>query len=189
MQIDRVFFPTKTLGYGNRVSVWTIGCPHRCCHCSNPELWEPDVDRDIPVNRLMEHLTPYLEKADGITITGGEPFFQAEELFKLLLGVKKLLHGDILVFSGFQYEDLLIDNVSAKCLELIDILIDGKYDEILHTNIGLRGSSNQRILVLNPAFTERYKDVETCTRQSQIVTSDGHIMSIGIPIRESTDSE
>ena len=189
MQIDRVFFPTKTLGYGNRVSIWTIGCPHRCCHCSNPELWEADVSRDIPIDRLLEYVSPYLARADGITITGGEPFLQAEELLKLLVTVKELIHGDVLVFSGFIYEDLLKDKVSAKCLELIDILIDGKYDENLHTNIGLRGSLNQRIIVLNPAFTERYKDAETYSRQSQIITSDGHIMSIGIPIRKSTGSE
>ncbi len=46
MQIDRVLFPITTLGPGNRIGIWTIGCPHKCYNCSNPELWDANVNKD-----------------------------------------------------------------------------------------------------------------------------------------------
>ena len=38
MYIDRIMFPVLTLGYGQRVGIWTLGCPRKCHKCSNPEL-------------------------------------------------------------------------------------------------------------------------------------------------------
>lgn len=53
MQIDRILFPVTTLGPGNRLGIWTIGCPHRCFNCSNPELWNDDAEKDISLSELV----------------------------------------------------------------------------------------------------------------------------------------
>ena len=64
-----------------------MGCPHKCYHCSNPELWASDESKNIAVSDLISKLYDYKNKADGVTITGGDPFFQAEELYELLKGL------------------------------------------------------------------------------------------------------
>ncbi|MDD6914748.1 MAG: 4Fe-4S cluster-binding domain-containing protein, partial [Eubacteriales bacterium] len=53
----RVLFPITTLGPGNRIGIWTIGCPHKCYNCSNPELWDANVNKDINVSDLVSSLS------------------------------------------------------------------------------------------------------------------------------------
>ena len=182
MQIDRIFFPATTLGYGNRIVIWTIGCPHRCYNCSNPELWHEDPSRDIKIKDLIPIISQYVKKTDGLTITGGEPFFQAKELYLLLKDISPLVSGDIIVYTGYRYEDILQNKEMQKCLKFIDVLIDGKYVDKLNDNLGLRGSSNQRIIILNQNFASRYIDADSCKRKSQVVIGENTIINIGIPI-------
>lgn len=184
MQIDRVYFPSQTLGYGSRISMWLIGCPHHCFRCSNPELWVPDPSRDVSVEDLLQAILPYLSKADGVTITGGEPFLQSESLLQLLIELRKVFKGDILVFTGYTIRELSSNAVSQRCLNYIDVLIDGKYEDDRNNNIGLRGSDNQTIHRLNPLFSSRYEGAESWKRNSQVVVCDNKIISIGIPIKE-----
>ncbi|GHV57829.1 hypothetical protein FACS1894216_22400 [Synergistales bacterium] len=107
MQIDRIFYPTKTLGYGTRVSIWTIGCPHHCQKCANPELGSPHLERDISTQTVLECISPYFPKIDGITITGGEPFLQVNDLLELLSAIRgEAFAGDILVYTGYVMSEL-----------------------------------------------------------------------------------
>ena len=183
MQIDRVFFPTETLGYGKRISIWTIGCPRRCFNCSNPELWEPDNSRDVDIHQLEKTIRGLFSMSDGITITGGDPFFQVGELLSFLQLLRKKYNKEVLVFTGYTMEQLMVEGSdSAKCLGLIDILIDGEYIDELNDNVGLRGSSNQRIIILNKKYKDRYAQAPCWPRQSQTVLSNGKLISIGIPV-------
>jgi anaerobic ribonucleoside-triphosphate reductase activating protein len=55
------------------------------------------------------------------------------------------------LWTGFYYEDLLKNSSShlKKILELVDVLIDGPYDESLRDiTLPMRGSSNQNIINL-----------------------------------------
>lgn len=156
MQIERVYYPVKTLGYGNRIGIWTVGCRHGCFNCSNPELWDNDPDKDVSEKQIINMFTSIPGQVDGVTITGGEPFQQAEELLSLVLYLYKELTQDILIYSGYTLEELqqwknpTVDKVLAH----IAVLIDGKYIEELNDNSSLRGSSNQRIHILNKAYTD-----------------------------------
>ncbi|MDR1642890.1 MAG: radical SAM protein [Clostridiales bacterium] len=189
MQIDRMYYPVKTLGYGERIGIWTIGCVRRCNKCSNPELWEEQPEKDISVEELVRTLNPCFLKCDGITITGGDPFVQADELLSLVEEIRATkFHGDILAYTGFQYEELVQYPQTKKILEKIDVLIDGAYIDSLNQNIGLSGSSNQRILVLNHKFEKRYQDADKWARKSQIVVSNGRIMAIGISPRTHSET-
>lgn len=72
------------MGYGLRIGVWTIGCPHACHNCSNPELWKKQPERDISMEKLFDMLQLIKDSIDGLTISGGERFEQPEGLFELL---------------------------------------------------------------------------------------------------------
>lgn len=181
MQIDRVLYPVTTLGPGKRIGIWTIGCPHRCYNCSNPELWETDQNKEVKVENLMLSLSQYTSVADGVTITGGDPFFQPDELYHLLNELRNCGFTDILVYTGYKIADL--SKKYSDILNLIDVIIDGPYIDSQNNNIGLKGSVNQKIYILNTKLKETYKDINIQKRRRQNFVSNGKIISVGIPTK------
>lgn len=182
MQIDRVLYPIETLGPGKRIGIWTIGCPHHCHNCSNPELWALDDSRNIAVETLMNMIKKCTPDKVGITITGGEPFYQADDLLQLLTLLKKEGYKDTLVYTGFQYET--IKEKYSDILDKIDVLIDGKYIDKLNDDISLRGSSNQIIHIFNKKLKEQYDKILSDKRYRQNFIADGKIISVGIPAKQ-----
>jgi anaerobic ribonucleoside-triphosphate reductase activating protein len=96
---------------------------------------------------------------EGITISGGEPFLQAEALAVLLREIRERRDYGVILYTGFVYEDLLTrseeNNGVGGLLDLTDLLIDGPYRAELDDGRPYRGSSNQRFVRLS----ERYADV------------------------------
>lgn len=84
-------------------------------------------------------------KYDGISVSGGEPFYQKEEL-ELLLKTAKRQNLNTLVFTGFVYEELARD--CGSILKYCDYLIDGPYVRELPSHCKYAGSGNQRFLRL-----------------------------------------
>jgi anaerobic ribonucleoside-triphosphate reductase activating protein len=94
------------------------------------------------------------ELLDGITLSGGEPFEQVDELLPLL----KLITPEYNVwsYSGYIYEDLIQDTNKKKLLQYIDYLIDGPYIEDLRDlTLQFRGSSNQRIINVQESLKQQ----------------------------------
>ena len=183
MQIDRIYYPVKTLGPGNRIGIWTIGCTHRCLGCSNPELWDENTAKDISIDRIISYIET-IKDAEGITITGGDPFNQLDDLTVLLHKLNNLGYEDILVYSGYTIEEILeMGELAKRAIDNIGVLIDGPYIDGLNDNKGIRGSSNQKIIVLNHSLDTKYDNVENMNRETQIVLNDNMIQAIGIPIK------
>jgi anaerobic ribonucleoside-triphosphate reductase activating protein len=92
---------------------------------------------------------------------------------------------NIICFTGYRFERLINDppnqGVSALLSEL-DVLIDGPYIQEKNNSIGLRGSTNQRVIHL----TSRLRDFvfETQSRRIEFYVSDGELQMIGIPTPE-----
>lgn len=182
MQIDRVYYPVETLGYGKRIGIWTIGCSHGCHNCSNPELWSENKSKDVSVCDLIECIKKITE-ADGITITGGDPFEQPDELLELVIELKRLGYIDVLVYTGYTLEELNAKgNTCKEILSNIGILIDGMYIDELNDNKSIRGSSNQHIYIFNERLRDRYMGVEEWERKSQILVANGWIQTVGLPM-------
>jgi len=188
LQIQRIFYPIKTLGYGRRIGIWTVGCPHRCPGCSNPELQQPDATKDISIAyiaKITDQIKSQNTKIDGVTISGGEPFMQAEELAELVPYLKKNISNDILIYTGFTREELERQNspAVAKVLTCTSALIDGPYMEKLNDNSALRGSSNQRLHIFNKRYRHRYEKLLGSSRTVQTVFFGTSVISFGIPAR------
>jgi anaerobic ribonucleoside-triphosphate reductase activating protein len=82
----------------------------------------------------------------GVTITGGEPFLQAGALIPLVTEIKKL-GLDVWVYSGFTLEELRKRGPDAfELLEIIDVLVDGRFEIDKKCPDKWIGSSNQRII-------------------------------------------
>ena len=166
------------------MGIWTIGCKRKCKNCSNPELWAENLDKDIPVKTITGIIEKYKDKTDGVTITGGEPFLQPDELLSLVEEIRKIGITDILIYTGFSFEELCENPLTKKIVDLLGAIVDGEYIDELNDNRGIKGSSNQRLFVIDKSLSERYKDFESAKRQSEVINNGGKIWSIGIPLKK-----
>lgn len=140
-----------TLGPGVRYALWVQGCPRRCPGCVAPEAQALDGGTELETGALAWEIL--LSGAEGLTISGGEPFLQAEALAELIRTVRRKRDLGVIVYTGYRYEELLADPAARALLEETDLLIDGPYVKELDDGKSLRGSSNQRVIPL----TERYR--------------------------------
>lgn len=110
---------------------------------------------------FLEHMV------DGITISGGEPMDQARELARLVEMLSQFT-DDILVYSGYTYEELRCDPEKEQVLQSIAVLVDGEYIEEKNTQLVLRGSSNQHIYLFRSSLEKKYKDYLSRTDPNSI---------------------
>lgn len=184
MNVARILYPVEVLGPGKRVGIWLAGCPHHCDGCSNPELWEQRPEYEMPVSALTKLLERCFsgKTVDGFVITGGDPMVQPKDLAALLANLVKWTN-DILVYTGFTYEELLArhDEATDACLSRIGVLIDGRYQRELNNGVRLRGSSNQRIIYFNKSLAPLYEEymAHSPNQIQNFATADG-VVSVGI---------
>jgi len=180
MYIARMLYPVRVLGPGERIGIWMNGCEHGCRGCSNPELWEfqSRYQTDMKaVARLVDAVCGNC-RVEGFTLTGGDPFFQPDALEQLLPYLYSI-HTDILVYTGYCYEE--IREKYPHLLKYIAVLIDGRYIEEKNSGAVLKGSDNQRIFFLNEEYRRNYEDYlgGTRSRIQNFTTADG-VISVGI---------
>lgn len=145
---------TEAEGPGVRFALWVQGCPMRCVGCCNPHYLEDRQESLELAEDVAQEIidTPGIE---GVTLIGGEPFWQAGALAVLAERVRSA-GLSVMVFSGYTLEYIKRQNRAdfEAFLAQIDLLIDGPY--IQSKKVMDRrwiGSSNQRAHF----FTERYR--------------------------------
>jgi len=126
---------------------------------------------------------------EGLTISGGEPFSQAQALVSLLEKIKTKRDLGVIIYTGYYSDELrqsAADNKAiTELLNLTDLLIDGPYIETLNDGLSLRGSANQNLHLI----TQRYADVIEkyyCQprRAVELHLQDSEVLLAGIPGRE-----
>ena len=125
-------------GEGVRYVVFVQGCGHHCPGCHNPETWDFDGGVELDPKWIACDYMRHAHLLDGITLSGGDPFYQQEacvELLKLLPGV------NVWIYTGFEY-NIVCDTKLAK---MADVLVTGPYVEALRCEGKMYGSSNQEI--------------------------------------------
>lgn len=168
---------SKVNGPGERFTLWTQGCSKGCKNCFNPETWSFSINKIIPVERIFNIIKDL--DVSGVTITGGDPFEQPEELFNLLLLLEGLnLSKGVIVFTGYTIDEINKDFLLRKSLSYIDVLIDGRFFEERRISSGLRGSENQNIIY----FSDKVLPEELEIDQSvEIGLEDDNIYVTGFP--------
>ncbi len=168
MRIRRFCYPIRVLGPGERLGIWVTGCSFHCPGCMSPELQDPAAGREISCEELIAAAKKAPGPIDGVTISGGEPFDQPEQLHLVVDELCRQITTDIIIYSGYTLAQLRARNCpdTDAVLNSIALLIDGRYMEDLDDGIGLRGSSNQHLHIFrNP---ERYAYMADCKRELQI---------------------
>jgi anaerobic ribonucleoside-triphosphate reductase activating protein len=171
---------TQALGPGTRAAIWVQGCPLDCVGCLAPK-WIPFVTATpLTVEEVLQKLD--LDSITGLTFSGGEPMEQAAGLAALVRVARQKKQLDLICFTGYRYERLLKNppnNGVAGLLAQVDVLIDGPYVQSLNNAVGLRGSSNQRVIHLTSRL--KWHDFELQRREVEITITNGELAFIGIP--------
>lgn len=170
MKIARILYPVKTLGPGERVGIWTCGCKRNCLGCANPELWDTSPYGDVRVSDIVRAIEG-LEgqgygRPEGVTITGGEPFEQKEELRALVEALRGITE-DILVYTGFLRDELL--DCEETIIGKLAVLVDGAYVREQNLEHPLKGSENQNIHYIREEMRERYESYIEGMRGKRLV--------------------
>ena len=136
-------------GIGLRYSLYFAGCSHACPGCHNEYSWNPKHGNISTYEKLEEIAKEINENTllDAITISGGDPLFNPVEMLKVLKFLKEKTKKNIWLYTGYTLEQVREDELRRKCLEYVDVLVDGRFiKELYDPNLKFRGSSNQRII-------------------------------------------
>ena len=169
----------RVLGPGVRYVLWVQGCRQHCrgCIAGNAK----NMEDGMPVKIAALGLEIALSKAEGLTISGGEPFLQAEELCAMLDMIRRKRDMGVIVYTGYCYEELCRQEEAKGLLSRIDILIDGPYREELDDGKSLRGSSNQRVLFLTDRYRGHEGEYGQDGRETELFHHGIQVHQIGIP--------
>lgn len=185
VHLSRVHFPVTTLGPGKRLGIWFQGCSIRCSGCISADTWGTGRSA-VSVATLLDQLAPWLGQAEGITISGGEPFEQFDALLQLLAGLRQRTPADILVYSGHSLETLqpMLDQARG----LVDAVMSDPYLENAPQSLAMRGSDNQRLTLLTPLGQSLLASLQRPATPADkaldlMFDEDGSVWMAGIPRR------
>lgn len=185
IKISRTHFPVTTLGPGRRVGIWFQGCSIRCPGCISADTWGFGRGGTTIVD-LLAVVAPWLKEADGVTITGGEPFDQPEALLDLLRQLNLNDQQDVLIYSGHPVERL--SRTLSLASGLIDALISDPFEQNTAQTLALRGSDNQRLHILTDRGRQRFSTydqppIDAKRSLDVMFDHDGTVWIAGIPKR------
>lgn len=148
--IAGINFESIVDGDGVRVVIFFSGCNHHCRGCHNPESHDFNIGKPFTLE-IQEQIAEYIRETpfiSGVTLSGGDPMYSAEDILPFLRELKKLSPAStIWVYSGFTYEEIVAEPSMRGLLDMCDVLVDGPFIlEQRDVTLSYRGSRNQRIV-------------------------------------------
>lgn len=144
-------------------------------------MWSAEARTLIERQDLFDRILA-AEGIDGITLLGGEPLQQLENITWLTQKLKA--HNvSVMLYSGYDMDEITHHQDRAEVLKYVDILISGRYEqERRNTHLLWRGSDNQQIHFL----TDRYKNyqIEECNQVEITIDDHGGVTTLGFPDEE-----
>ena len=135
-------------GPGVRATMFVSGCTHNCKGCFNQE-YRNFAYGNIFTQDICDEFITYVKNPNvkGVTILGGEPFDQDEDLLTLVKSIKLQTGKSIWIFSGYTFDVLMTKPLAREVLKYCEVLVDGPFvEELKDYRLKFRGSSNQRLI-------------------------------------------
>ena len=164
MKIAGFYDESISNGLGWRAVLFVSGCPHHCPGCHNKEAQDFNYGEEFNEEEILKRIKEN-SILNGITISGGEPLCKENipGVLKFIKDVKAIRpEFNVWCYSGYTLDQLIDrnDEETNKCLNEIDVLVDGRFEEKKKDpTLKFRGSSNQRILDLKPSL-QTHKFIE-----------------------------
>lgn len=171
---------STALGPYKRYVLWVQGCNRKCKGCIAIDSWNPNngtlVDADVLADEILS-----VENIEGITISGGEPFLQENELSYMLGKIKSKSNLGVIIYTGYKFDEIK----NSSLTKYADLIIDGEYVEELNDNLSLRGSSNQNVIVLTERYSDKVDEYYGAKgRKTELIFDKGRVQLVGIPTKK-----
>ena len=159
MKIAGFYDESISNGLGWRAVLFVSGCPHHCPGCHNKEAQDFNYGEEFNEEEILKRIKEN-SILNGITISGGEPLCKENVpgVLKFIKDVKEIRpEFNVWCYSGYTLDQLIDrnDEETNKCLNEIDVLVDGKFEEDKkNLSLRFRGSSNQRIIDVQKSLKE-----------------------------------
>ena len=178
MKVFRVTYGSRVNGPGVRNVLHLQGCSVKCPGCFNVHTWDPTKGDEFSVGTVADLLLSDVQ--DGITISGGEPTDQWEELLNLM-NILRVQGQSIVLFTGRSREQLKSMGIWNDLVDRTDIVVSGPYERKKHLDgEPLRGSSNQEV-----HFHGKYSEKDLKSVPEVEVHIDGDTVTMaGFPTTE-----
>lgn len=156
LNIAKTLSRSRANGPGVRAVVWVQGCTIGCDGCYSPHSHPHKRVNLVDPEDLAGWICD-LEGIEGVTVSGGEPFEQADGVLALVNAVQSIRPElSWFLFTGFTHETLKATEHDAvqTLLECADMLSSGPFLPEQHEN-GLlwRGSTNQSLVYLSDRYS------------------------------------
>lgn len=180
MRIGLSCGPLLALGPGRRHGLWMQGCSAACPGCMAPSLADPagGVERDAGELAVEIAAICREKECPGVTISGGEPFEQAEELEIFLKTLAGFGIADILLYTGRDCSLLLgkYPWIASYCA----CVVDGPFRRDLPDETAWRGSANQKAWLFRalPGYAAWLREKKG---RLQTVVAGNKVYMLGIP--------
>lgn len=159
MYISGIEYDSIVDGEGIRNTLFISGCNHKCKGCHNTSTWNFKYGEEFTEEKQNEFILNCKSNVllDGITLSGGDPMYSAEELLPFVKKFKEECPKlNIWIYSGFTFDEIIKDTDMSFLLLYCDVLVDGLYvEELRDVTLDFRGSSNQNIIDLNKGSNEK----------------------------------
>jgi anaerobic ribonucleoside-triphosphate reductase activating protein len=164
--------------------LWVAGCARGCAGCVAGPILGPEAGEWHDVSALADEILRQPD-TDGLTLSGGEPFEQAEALAELCQVLRASRAWSVMSYSGFQLHELRADPARSGLLGQLDLLVDGAFDVALQADLRWRGSSNQRIHHLSDRhrLDEFVRALDVSAGVEMRIGADGRTFWAGVPPR------
>lgn len=173
---------SRVNGPGVRSVVWVQGCSLRCPGCFNAHT-HPHEPRQLFEPQALAKRLLLLPDTSGITISGGEPFEQAEAC-AICAETIRAAGRTVMVFSGHTLEALRAPDCRAigRFLAAIDLLVAGPYVERLKTDgRQWRASANQTLHWLTDRMALPPEQMHVDQPVVEVAVEGLHLHSTGFP--------
>lgn len=171
-----------TLGPGVRYGLWVQGCTRACPGCISPDAQSLTGGYEMSIEALAREILE-TQGIEGITVSGGEPFLQQEALARLITMIRREKDLGVIVYTGFTYPEIAVTELAELC----DAIIDGPYMKEKNDGRSLRGSSNQRLILLTQRYQKTLR-IGTPGRQVKMYRAqEGSAVMVGVPSRSQMD--
>ena len=170
---------TDVEGVGTRFAIWVQGCSIHCKGCANSHMWDFDSGTLYNTNDLINLISSYKDRVEGVTFLGGEPLEQIEAVTEVSKAVQSF-GLSVIVFTGYEYKSLEHRADFQELIKYVDILIDGRYeqDKTDYSRPWV-GSNNQNYYFL----TDRYNEsvIAECKNKIEVrVSPDNKVILTGM---------
>lgn len=169
-------------GPGKRFVVWVQGCSLKCPGCFNPETHLALSGINICADDLANLITQNMTQIEGVTLTGGEPLQQVDQVVELIRIIRKESQLSIILFTGYSLAEITKLPHHKELTSHLDVIIAGRYQEALNLQEGRNSLKHKKLLFLNQRYD--FSDFVNIPPAEVIISPNGALSSSGLdPLR------